>query len=98
MGFPDSTGALIGAHVAVDVTPPPARGGSACRLAIAAIQSPTWPASARNPILRRIVLTSGPINPSTRPSATGSMRVAPSARASPSSARNTLSHNMVSRE
>ena len=70
-----------------------------CRAAIAAIQSPARPAAASSPILRRIVLTSGArSNPSTRPSAGGSIRVAPSARASPSRARNTPSHNIVSSE
>ncbi len=88
------------AHARRHTAPPPARAGPAtCRRAIAAIQSPALPAAASSPILRRIVLTSGArSNPSTRPNAGGSIRAAPSARASPSRARNTPSHNIVSSE
>ena len=87
-------------HARRHTAPPTVRAGPArAWRAIAAIQSPARPASASSPILRRIVLTSGArSNPSTRPSAGGSIRVAPSARASPSRARNTLSHNIVSSE
>ena len=54
------------------------------------ISSAAWPAAASSPSLRRIVLTSGARSrPSTRPSAAGGIRVAPSARGSPASARNT---------
>jgi hypothetical protein len=49
------------------------------------IHSPAAPAAASSPILRRIVLTSGArSSPSTRPNATGSIRVAASARGWPS--------------
>ena len=54
------------------------------------IRSAAFPAAASSPSLRRIVLTSGArSSPSTRPSAAGGTLVAPSARGSPASARNT---------
>ena len=66
--------------------------------AMASCQSAALPAAASPASLRRIVLTSGARSrPSTRPSAAGGTRVAPSARGSLSSARNTHATSISSR-
>jgi MMPL family len=80
-GLLHGAGAVVGAGVPVWVKEPKClRAGGGVPAASAVISSPALPAAASSPSLRRIVLTSGARSrPSTRPSAAGGTRVAPSA-------------------
>ena len=82
----------------VDVEEPQgARAGRGVVAGQRQLSSAALPAAASPASLRRIVLTSGARSrPSTRPSAAGGDRVAPSARASRSSAMNTPATSITS--